>query len=137
MSSVRSFGRFWIMLTIVSTTAILPGCGSDGPPLGSVSGTVTLDGEPVPNAFVVFTPEGAGRPSQTKTDASGEFTLSFTGSEGGALIGTHQVTVSTEDIPDEGEPVPERIPAKYNTEGSISVTVKDGPNDIPLELTSQ
>ncbi len=59
---------------------------------------VTLDGKPVPNAFVVFTPKGAGRPSQTKTDTEGRFTLKFNASNDGALVGDHSVTVSTADI---------------------------------------
>ncbi|HIF01436.1 MAG TPA: carboxypeptidase regulatory-like domain-containing protein [Fuerstia sp.] len=112
------------------------GCGSDGPELCTVVGIVTMDGQPVPNAFVVFTPQGPGRPSEMKTDAEGRFELQYTEDRAGALVGKHDVTVSTEDIPDEGPAVKETIPAKYNRAGAIEVTVTDGANDIKLELES-
>jgi hypothetical protein len=95
-----------------------------------------MDGHPVPNAFVVFTPQGPGRPSETKTDADGRYRLAFTATRSGALIGKHNVTVSTSDIPDNGPAVKEIIPAKYNTRGSIEVTVTQGVNDIKIELVS-
>lgn len=126
-------------LAIVTATLLLVplmGCDSSGPPLGTVEGTVTLDGTPVPNAFVVFTPQGQGRPSETKTDDSGRFQLSYTGSHKGALIGKHEVTVSTEDITDDGKKVKEIIPAKYNRKGSIKIDVVEGYNDIKLDLTT-
>ena len=113
----------------------LAGC-DQGPELGSVTGTVTLDGQPVPHAFVVFTPQGPGRPSQTKTDAEGRFSLKFNADREGALIGNHRVTVSTADITDDGRNIKEIIPAEYNREGAIDVAVKAGENVISLELKS-
>jgi hypothetical protein len=102
--------------------------------LGRVTGIVTLDGKPIPDAYVVFTPKGPGRASQTKTDSEGRFTLQFNANNPGALVGDHSVTVSTADITDEGENIPELIPAKYNMRGSIDVTVVDGANEVMLEL---
>jgi hypothetical protein len=37
------------------------GCGSSGPPIAYVSGKVTMDGKPLPNATVVFIPENQHR----------------------------------------------------------------------------
>jgi hypothetical protein len=121
-----------LVLLIAATTV---GCGG-GPELGTVTGTVTLDGRPVPNAFVVFTPKGPGRPSQTKTDAEGRYSLKFNASQEGALIGTHIVTVSTADITDDGQNIKEIIPAAYNRQGSIEAVVQSGVNVIDLELKS-
>jgi hypothetical protein len=125
-----------LLAGIVAAGVLLPGCDSDGPPLGGVTGTVMLDGTPVENAFVVFTPDGPGRPSSTKTDAAGRFMLRFNQGRAGALVGTHRVTVSTASITDDDRVIPERIPAKYNKRGSIAVTVNAGQNDIRLDLTS-
>ncbi|MBI3468310.1 MAG: carboxypeptidase regulatory-like domain-containing protein [Planctomycetes bacterium] len=123
-------------VSLILMIALSPvGC-EGGPELGIVTGTVTLNGQPVPNAFVVFTPKGPGRPSQTKTDAEGRFSLKFSGEREGALIGHHSVTVSTADITDAGQNIKEIIPAAYNRQGSIDVTVESGTNVINLELES-
>jgi hypothetical protein len=124
-----------IRLCAISASLLLcAGCGGGGPRLGSVSGVVTLDGKPVPNAFVTFTPEGPGRPSQAKTDTQGRYELQFSTSRDGALIGAHQVRVSTHDISDNDRVIPEIIPPRYHSQGSIAVTIDEGRNDVDLEL---
>src|SRR5262245_49070668 len=51
--------------------ALLAGCsGGDRPELGYVSGTVTMDGEPLVGVIVTFKPE-QGRPAVDVTDADG------------------------------------------------------------------
>jgi hypothetical protein len=131
-----SRARSMIAVLLATTLPVLIiGCGDDLN-LGKVAGVVTLDGKTVPDASVVFTPKGPGRPSQTKTDANGRFVLSFNASNQGALVGDHSVTVSTADITDDGRNIPELIPAQYNRKGSIDVTVTSGSNEINLELKS-
>ena len=54
-------------------------CGASGPQLGAVTGTVRLDGKPVPGAVVTFiSKEPDGTSSDGKTDASGKYRLEFT-----------------------------------------------------------
>ena len=65
----RRIGVVPLLLAVASAA----GCGGapdDRPDLGEVSGVVTLDGAPVENAVVQFTP-AAGRPSQARTAADG------------------------------------------------------------------
>jgi hypothetical protein len=78
------------------------GCGSggDGPGYAGVSGVVTMDGNPVEGATVVFTPTGAGTMSMGLTNASGEFTLTTSTGKKGAAIGDHAVTVSLVIMPE-------------------------------------
>ena len=102
-----------------------------------VNGTVLLDGKPVPAAFVVFTPHGNGRPAQAKTDQDGRFTLAFTAARAGAIVGKHNVTVSTADLTDDNKVIPEIVPAKYHKSGSVEVEVKSGSNDVVLDLKSR
>ena len=52
----------------------LTGCGSDGPERGVVTGKVTLNGDPLPNADVEFQPE-EGSPSYGMTDEKGRYDL--------------------------------------------------------------
>ena len=73
------------------------GCGggpADQPDLADVSGTVTLDGKPLANAMVQFSPDGKGRPSTGTTSSDGSYTLQYTADDSGAKIGGHSVTVS-------------------------------------------
>ena len=88
------------------------GCSSDpGPPTAPVSGVVTFKGEPVKYAKVMFFPQGieGGHISVAHTDEEGRFTGVRTGqsrdTSGGAVVGSHFVTI-TEDWPPD-EPIPE------------------------------
>jgi hypothetical protein len=77
------------------------GCGSseDLPPLAPVDGRVTLNGAGVEGAKVLFNPT-KGPSSTAVTDASGTFSLSLTGNQVGAVVGTHTVKVEMPMQPD-------------------------------------
>jgi hypothetical protein len=111
------------------------GCGSaprDLPPLGEVSGTVTLDGKPLEGAIVVFEPETT-RASNAKTDAQGKYELMFNTTIRGAAIGDHKVRISRRGDPLTGGQ--ESVPARYNDQSELTVNVKSGKNaDINFEL---
>ncbi len=109
-----------------------------------VSGTVTLGGQPLPNAMVTFAPTN-GTPSIGRTDAEGKYNLVWT-QQGrriieGAQIGDHIVMIRTLEFGDpNAKPpkpeIPEKVPYKYRTEaGQLKATVKAGVNtiDFPLE----
>ncbi len=66
----------------------------DRPPLGSVSGTVTFDGEPLAGAVVIFEPDGA-RASTGVTDERGYYELIYLRDIKGAVVGTHTVRIAT------------------------------------------
>jgi hypothetical protein len=70
----------------------LPGCGSRGPEIVDVTGTVTRGGEPVEDLEVHFVPD-EGRPSWGLTDAQGRFTLNYSRDRDGAVVGRHRVFV--------------------------------------------
>ncbi|HVL14268.1 MAG TPA: hypothetical protein VM529_16980 [Gemmata sp.] len=93
--------------------AAAAGCGG-GPKIAEVSGVVTLNGKPYPNAVVSFQPVGSnanpnpGRGSVAETDENGRFKLVYDGGESGAIVGKHRVRIFTKlgaEIPDtEGDP---------------------------------
>jgi len=117
------------------------GCGDAGPELGTVSGTVTLDAQPLADAYVEFQP-AEGRASGGMTDAAGAYSLDFVAGEKGALPGEHTVRITTENVltdPETGEPIdsPERAPAKYNQNTELKATVTTGSNTIDFALTSE
>ena len=131
---VRRAAAGWV---IAVAALLAAGCGGGGagdqPELGQVSGVVTLDGQPLPNATVEFSPE-QGRPSIGKTDEEGHYELQYTQDETGAKIGPHKVRIRTFDYatPDAAE----RVPAKYNEQTELTADVTPGSNTIPFELES-
>lgn len=77
----------------------MTGCSSGDPAVNFVQGTVTIDGKPLDNATVIFSPiEGSGgRPATGKTDASGVYTLTdmqATGTGAGAAAGQYRVAIT-------------------------------------------
>ena len=138
---MRGFACFTLMYLI--------GCGgsNDQPELGEVEGIVTLDGKPLQDAYVSFSPkEGDGATSTGETDGEGKFKLRYKRDTMGATVGTHVVRVWTveEDEGDSideatGKPIPkpkEIVLSQYNEESILEKEVKEGPQTIDLELKS-
>jgi hypothetical protein len=149
-----------IALVCVSLGSVFSvGCG--GSSAATVVGTVTMDGQPLPNARVTFTPKEGGQTAIGKTDSSGKYEL-YRRDERGAPVGSYEVRVTTiqepgtavsSDIPSDSEDYlsqvagessrtgsnqspKETIPARYNTQTTLSFEVEGGPNRFDLELTS-
>jgi len=138
--------RTFILIAVV--VALATGC--DGGKVAPVSGTVTLDGKPLPNAHVNFQPiaEGmnaAGPGSHGKTDANGHYTLEVVGeNKNGAYVGKHRVEITAATAePDPTSDRPSRptgppIPDEYNRNSSLTCTVPvGGKNDANFELFSK
>ena len=71
------------------------GCSSNPaiyPEVADVVGVVTLDGQPLEGATITFAPE-AGRASSGVTDSTGRYSLNYTGSIRGAMLGAHRVMI--------------------------------------------
>ncbi len=142
------------MLTLVRTFVcamagllVLAGCSDGGPQLATVTGVVTVDGKPVPNAVVTFIPTG-GSTSYGKTNAEGKYELMFTDTKFGAMIGKHNVELEVRrysagelaEMKAAGESVATgfvAIPNKYKAAGALTADVKEGSNTINFELTSK
>ena len=77
----------------LAVAILAAGCGPSRPTTMPVEGVVTLDGEPVEGASVMFAPEDGGRPALGVTDKGGKFALKTFEPGDGALPGKHQVTV--------------------------------------------
>lgn len=127
--------RMWVFLLICGAIAGsgLLGCGSsDGPKLGHVVGTVTLNGEPLSQAMLVFHPT-RGRESTAKTDADGRYELTYTPAKKGALIDNHVVRISTRS-----EFLPrEKVPPWYNQKTTLTAAVKPKKNTIDFKLVTR
>jgi len=74
------------------------GCGTKGPTPVPVSGTVTLDGQPMAKAAVMFVPQSSGLPAHGLTDEEGRFAIGTLKKGDGALEGKYQVTVILNEV---------------------------------------
>jgi hypothetical protein len=140
--------RTHMVLGFASVLAI--GCGSNK--FAPVSGKVTLNGKPLAHATVMFLPLGepgsikAGEGSAGKTNEKGEFSLTSSTGQSGALVGKHQVSISALDPkvgesdtrpPRGGWPRADKVPARYNSKSELSWDVAPGSTDkADFDLTS-
>jgi hypothetical protein len=116
------------------------GCSSrpaDMPDLGTVSGTVTIDGKPASDVLVRFSPEDGGRPSSGATDKNGFYRLNYSVAAPGAKVGMHSVSIvssvpiDTSDPQAMMNPPPGNVPEKYQ-KMKKQIEVKAGRNTIDL-----
>lgn len=133
MASVCKYSVFAILAACL-------GCGGGGdvPKLGSVTGTVKIDGQPAPNVMVNFTPVDGGRPSSGVTDSSGVYKLTYSSSDMGAVLGKHTVKIDNHvdyDMNAVGAPmeVKDGKVTKDYAKLKKEVEVKAGSNTIDLE----
>lgn len=108
------------------------GCSQgDRPPLGYVTGTVTIDGEPLAGVVVAFLPDN-GRPGVGMTDEEGKYELEYVAGAKGTKIGPTTVgfMVATGVTPSHP------IPAKYENRSELKVDVERGKNVFDFDLES-
>lgn len=123
---------------LLALVAAFVGCG--GPTgVATVTGTVTLNGQPLADAMVRFQPTSGGAPSAGTTDSGGRYELRHTRSTLGAVTGSHAVSISTFRAarPDAEPPEPsrpEQLPRKYNATTELTATVTPGGNTIDFQL---
>jgi hypothetical protein len=117
---------------LVLVVLLLGGCGSSGEhAVAETRGTVTYNGQPVPDVVVSFTPQATGdaktpgKSATGRTDAQGEFVLSTYEIGDGAVVGRHAVLVSSEDP---NKPLPGKTPP------DLIVEVEPGSNNIEIKL---
>ncbi len=151
-------------ISIVCLLAAVSGCGGDDLGLVSVSGTVRMDGEPLSQAKVIFTPVQpagdspyTGAQSAGITDEQGHFRLATLDHGRGAIVGTHSVSISKSsaadadvesslvegedassdsDIVDEREIAVGLVPATYNRNTTLTFTVPpEGTDQANFDLT--
>ena len=143
MSARISTSNGLLSATLVMTFG---GCSgnSDGLPREAVSGTVTLDGQPLPEGLIQFLPSS---PKEVMSGGAviegGKFSIAR---NEGLLPGTYRVEISSStglEPPPPGEPpgpakgtAKDLIPEQYNRKTTLTAEVRAaGPNtfDFPLK----
>jgi hypothetical protein len=133
----------------------LLGCGKSGP---EIVGAVTLDGQPLPEARIQFTPSSDTTLSGTSitTDANGKFAIAPDEDTGATLEpGDYKVSISKKKVR-EGAKVPpelegdleqleligllqETVPARYSSHerSELKAEIKPEPNALNFDLKSR
>lgn len=136
---------------------MLVGCAEndEGPKTVTAEGVVTLDGQPIENASVVFIDAGGQYPARGRSDANGKFSLDAFEYKTGAVPGSYKAIV-TRTVVEDGQAAPagseeaehsagegggrvyNDLPAKYAqpSEDFTFTIPQDGISDLKLDLTS-
>jgi hypothetical protein len=132
-------------------------CGCGGPPrpdygsldLSQARGCVTLDGQPLTGALILFEAPDATY-SYAQTDGRGRYRLMFNSEQAGVCKGPKTVRIwssrgvpglseadgGAEQDPDAPPPQPERIAPRYNSRSELRVTVEDHSHTFDFQLES-
>jgi hypothetical protein len=132
----------WTMLVLLGVSLCIAGCGRKGPPprkLVPVSGTVTLDGKPLPDGFVSFVSPTEGYLESFPIN-EGKFS-----GKAGLGVQTVDIIAVRESKPPSGAagaqapPTATRtnyLPSKYSMNSPLRADVTEaGPNTFTFELT--
>jgi hypothetical protein len=144
MRSIPLVRAYWLLPT---ACCLALGC-SDGRQTATVSGKITLNGQPLAGARVNFQPTGdvrnTGIGSFGETDANGEYSLTLIDeSRAGAIVATHRVMIKavpagkgnpTDDKVPSGK---DRVPAEYNINSTLTFEVKSGHNTADWNLQTK
>lgn len=115
------------------------GCGSDkGPKKYKVTGPVSFDGQPVAKGSILFRSTGAEARGYTAEIQDGKYEIECEdGSMRVEITASREVPGKTRKDENTGETVPfveMYIPAKYNSNSTLTATVKTETQTIPFEL---
>ena len=120
--------RAWLGLVAAGLVAAA-GCGGRG--FAEVTGTVLIDGKPLPGAFVTFTPEAPDAVrSLGSTNAEGRYRVIRPGGKIGAMIGKNRVSVT-------GGDAGRALPPQYNSQTTLQCDVTRGANVFDIDIKTK
>jgi hypothetical protein len=136
---------FFPALTCAAIGLSAAGCsGGDGLPRQPVSGTVTLDNEPLAEGTIQFSPQGEAAVGGGSVIEGGRFSIPR---ESGLVPGTYAVAVYAGQKKAEqakGRVVArsglakEMIPARFNAQTTLKAEIKEGgSSDLKFDLQSK
>lgn len=138
-----------LVLSGLSIAVLANGCGSQsGLERPAVSGAVLLDGKPIESGTISFVPApGSKGPAAGGIIKTGKYSIA---DGNGAAVGTARVEIHSSKMTGKmikvGSPMPpgtmieetvEAVPAKYNTDSTLTVDIKAGANTHDFDLKSK
>ncbi|MBM4095503.1 MAG: hypothetical protein FJ261_01865 [Planctomycetes bacterium] len=124
---------------VLMAAMVAIGCGSDAP-THPVKGRVTLDGAPLENGSIRFSPTGEASPAGGEIK-NGEYSLMAPPGESKVEITSTKVigqrkAYNTPDSP-MVDITKEVVPEKYNARSTLKIEVKAGSNSKDFELSTK
>jgi len=117
------------------TLLLAAGCGTSGPARYPVSGTVTFNGQAVPQGQIVFMPSDGSAPPDAGSIVGGKYSLRVSAGKKRVEITADRETGKVDPVMG-AAPRESYIPARYNSESTLNVEVTPaGPNQFPFDLT--
>ena len=128
------------LLSALFVIALLAGCASK-PVGGTVKGTVTLDGQPLATGRVLFVAVDQSSPSAEAAITAGAFEALVSPGDKRVEIRSPKVTGKKKmyDTPDSPtvDTVVELLPAKYNVNSELAITVDGAAQEQNFDLKSK
>jgi hypothetical protein len=131
--------RFLPALSLAICCATLGGCSAKSN-RGTVTGNVTLDGQPLKSGLIRFEPADGKTPTADALITDGKFSASVPPGDkkisisATKVVGTKRV-YETPDSPTV-DVTQELLPAKYNVKSELTLSVKAGSQEKDFALTS-
>lgn len=129
-----------LRLVLVGCIILTSGCGPESK-MGTISGTVSVDGKPAENGSISFTPVDGMAQNSGAAIQQGKFTSQVPIGESKVEIRVPKVVGKKKlyDTPDspEQEIMAEVLPAKYNESTELRVTAAKGKNEKNFELSTK
>ena len=130
-------------VALATIVAALSGCDGN-PRTGTVRGTVTYRGKPVPNGTVSFIPD-AGPSATGELKPDGSYALTTYRGGDGAVPGKYRVIVvamqdMADRLPEDRNPLPPPIvPLRYTSlaTSDLRAEIAAGENTVNFELTDE
>lgn len=121
---------YWANFSILFTTILFSTIGGCGPSLGTVSGTVTVDGKPLENGVIAFVPaDGNGVPI-TVDIKGGSYSVQTVAGKKRVQVSAPIVTGRRKEYDGPDAPLvdvtEESIPPKYNSDTELSFDLPAG-----------
>ncbi len=136
MKSFQLFAAFCVAFALV----IASGCGESGPKTVTITGTVSLDGTPIPEGDILFRDAAGNAGSCAAKITNGAYEMDSTLGAKKVEIRAMREVPGKMDESNPGESVPMQemyIPKKYNTESELTADVSEsGQVDFELESGS-
>jgi hypothetical protein len=125
-------------IAIIFLVAVLAGCSADAKH-GTVTGSLTLDGQPVKTGVIRFVPADGLTATADAVIADGKFTANVPPGEKRVEISAPKVVGKRRMMPEspEVEITEELLPARYNVKTELTLTVTAGNQSKDFELKSK